>query len=368
MGDRLLLEVARRIKGTIRASDIVARQGGDEFIVALRRLTNGSEAAVIAEKLVEVLSRPIMIDDHRLTVGASVGIALYPRDGSTQEDLLRNADAAMYEAKRGGRSQYVFYSPVLNTQAMSFAVTVTRLRNALATGGFQLYYQPVISAQDKRIVSFEALIRAKDDELGDPAHFIPVAERTGLIAEIGEWVVVEACSQLRRWIDAGHNPPQIAINVSPTQFRDQALIRTLGEALAFARIPPHLIEIELTETTLMERIDEAREALLWLRAQGIKVAIDDFGTGYSSLAYLERLPIDRLKIDRSFVSEVGQAGRGKVATAIIGLAKSLSLEVIAEGVENELQAAWLAEMGCDYLQGYYLGRPIPARAITDLLS
>ena len=358
VGDLLLIEVARRIKLVVRESDIVVRQGGDEFIVALQGLVEGREASRVAEKLLASFGQPIIVEGHRLHVGASIGISIFPEDGGDKDELLKNADAAMYEAKRAGRGQYAFYSPILNAQAVSYARLAAALRVAVMRGAFDLVFQPQLDAQTRRITGLEALIRAQDPELGPPSVFIPVAERTGLVSDLGEWVIVAACRQIREWLDMGFEPPKIAINVSALQLRSQSLTKTIGEAVVASRIPHRSLEIEITETLLMERLDEAREALAWLRQHGIIVAIDDFGTGYSSLAYLQSLPIDRLKIDGSFVRELGNDGGGVVARAILSLAKSLSLEVVAEGVETEAQAELLAELGCGYFQGYLFSRPI----------
>jgi diguanylate cyclase (GGDEF)-like protein/PAS domain S-box-containing protein len=366
VGDLLLIEVARRIKLVVRESDIVVRQGGDEFIVALQGLVDGREASRVAEKLLASFGQPILVEGHRLHVGASIGIAIFPEDGGNKDELLKNADAAMYEAKRAGRSQYAFFSPVLNAQAVTYARLAALLRSAVMRGAFDLVFQPQIDARTREITGLEALIRAQDPELGVPSVFIPVAERTGLIGDLGEWVIVATCRQIRQWLEMGFTPPTVAVNVSALQLRSQSLTKTIGEAVSFARIPHRCLEIEITETLLMERLDEAREALAWLRQHGIKVAIDDFGTGYSSLAYLQSLPIDRLKIDGSFVRELGGAGGGVVARAILGLAKSLSLEVVAEGVETEAQAELLTELGCGYFQGYHFGKPVPADMVPEI--
>jgi len=371
IGDRLLIEVARRFSAVVRESDIVARLGGDEFVIVLPDLAGHTDAATVAGKIIASLAVPVRIDDHELHTSPSIGISLFPVDGSDSDTILRNADTAMYHAKSLGRNNFQFYAEEMNRSTRERLDIERRLRQALARNECELHYQPQFDTRAHRIAGVEALLRwnaGTGIPLG-PDRFIPIAEESGLIVTLGEWVLQTACRQMKQWIDAGLPPLRVAVNVSPRQLHRQNFPEQVAAALAESGLPAHLLELEITESAVMEEPEEARAILVRLKEMGITLAIDDFGTGYSSLAYLKRFPIDHLKIDRSFVTDIEHdANDAAIVVSIIALARSLGLKTIAEGVESDAQLALLREHGCDELQGYLFSRPLPAAAARDYLA
>ncbi len=370
VGDQLLIEVARRFTGSIRETDMVARLGGDEFVIVLPDLKTPSDAATVADKIIGALSTAIVVDGNELHTSPSVGISVYPDDGGDSDTIMRNADTAMYHAKTLGRNNFQFYAEEMNRNASERLDIERRLRQALAKNEFELYYQAQLTTQDLCVAGVEALLRWRtgDGRLVAPDRFIPIAEETGLIVALGEWVLRTACRQAKAWIDGGLAPLRIAVNVSARQLRKQDFPDIVASALADSGLPAPLLEIEITESAVMEEPEEARAILVRLKEMGVTLAIDDFGTGYSSLAYLKRFPIDHLKIDRSFVTDVEHdANDAAIAVSIIALAHNLGLKVIAEGVETDAQLALLRTHRCDELQGYLFSRPLPADAAGDYL-
>ncbi|MDA0191014.1 MAG: EAL domain-containing protein, partial [Proteobacteria bacterium] len=363
IGDRLLQAVAGRIVGTLRGSDTVSRPGGDEFILLLPEIAHPDAAARIAEKLIEALARPCVIDGHELAVTASLGISIYPEDGEDAETLIRNADTAMYHSKESGRNVYHFFRPEMNARVFERMSLEHSLRRALERSEFRLHYQPQIDIATRRLIGMEALVRWQSPELGlvSPARFIPVAEDSGLILPLGAWVLGEACRQARAWQVAGLPALPVAVNISALQFRQPNFVGVVEQVLAQSGLAPECLELELTESIMMHAAERNIEVLDTLRRMGVKVAIDDFGTGYSSLAYLKRLPIDKLKIDQAFVRDIAtDADDAAIIAAIIGLAHNLKLRVIAEGVESEAQLEFLRHGGCQEVQGYLFSPPLPA--------
>jgi diguanylate cyclase (GGDEF)-like protein len=362
IGDQLLTEVAVRIKACLREEDTAARLGGDEFIISLPDVADAAEAAGVAGRILAELARPFPIGEHQLHADGSIGIALYPRDGNTAETLLRNADTAMYHAKESGRANYQFFNAQMTERVSHRLSMETELRRALEHGEFLLHYQPLVSLPAARIEGAEALLRwpQSDRRLLPPAEFIPIAEETGLIIPLGEWVLLEACSQAQAW-QARHPGLRIAVNLSARQFRQKDLIGMIERVLGETGLAPGLLELELTESMLMHHAEETVMILQRLNEMGVRLAIDDFGTGYSSLSYLKRFPLHTLKVDRSFVRDIStDPDDAAIVTAIVAMARSLGLNVIAEGVETEEQAAFLSALACHQAQGYHFGRPIPA--------
>jgi diguanylate cyclase (GGDEF)-like protein len=366
MGDALLKEVAARIKEVLREADMVSRLGGDEFLAILADLAAPEDAAKIADKLLQTISAPIALQGQQLCANASIGISLFPRDGDNADDLIRRADAAMYSAKDHGRRHSRFYTPGLSDEGAEMLAQESRLRQAVQRGEFVLFYQPQLNVGDLRLTGIEALVRWRHPERGltDPSEFIEFAETHGLIDEIGQYVLREACRQNKAWQAAGFAALPISVNVSAVQFRRGDLVADVKRVLEETGLEGRYLELELTESLLMDK-EVVGEALAGLRALGVKITIDDFGTGYSSLGYLKRYPIDKLKIDRSFIDDLGtDADDRAIASAIINLAKTLKLTALAEGVERQEQLDFLRVHGCDEFQGYLAGNPVPAEEFT----
>jgi diguanylate cyclase (GGDEF)-like protein len=369
-GDHLLQAVATRLKACLRTEDTAARLGGDEFIISLPGMGDGTEAARVASRILATLAQPLEVDGQRLPATVSIGISLYPEDGDSAQTLLRNADTAMYHAKESGRGNYQFFSPHMNERVNRRLSTETSMRRALEHNEFVLHYQPLIDLPSGRICGAEALLRwpQGDQRLASPADFIPVAEDTGLIVPLGEWVLRQACMQAKAW--QAHSPGlRISVNLSPRQFRQKHLVSMVALAVRDAGLPPHLLELELTEGMLLHHADDTVQTLTQLGAMGVHLAIDDFGTGYSSLAYLKRFPIHSLKIDRSFISDLHEdKDDAAIVTAIIAMARGLGLRVVAEGVETEQQRSFLHALACDMAQGFHFGRPMPAAEFSARLQ
>jgi diguanylate cyclase (GGDEF)-like protein/PAS domain S-box-containing protein len=374
-GDRLLQAVADRLVRSVRDSDLVARLegppaisrlGGDEFTVLLPEVADPGDLAKVARRLIEVLHRPFALGGHEVVITASVGIAAWPSDGSDAETLLRNADAAMYHAKERGRNNVQFYTASMNAVALERLILETRLRSALERAGLEVHYQPKLAPGGRRVTGVEALARWNDAELGavPPAEFIPVAEETGLIAELGAFVLRKSCLDRVRWSERGLPDAPVAVNLSVQQFRAGGVVELVERTLAETGLDPRLLELEITESMLLRDEKVVVAALVALRERGVRVAVDDFGTGYSSLGYLRTLPVDSLKIDRSFVRDIGARDDEAALTgAIVSMGHALRLRVVAEGVEEEAQRALLEGWGCDELQGYLFARPMPADAL-----
>ena len=363
VGDALLQTVAQRLSEILREGDTVSRLGGDEFVVVLPNLDRPKDAERVALKLVEALARPFEPGGHELRVSASIGISLFPEDGTDTESLLRNADSAMYHAKDMGRNNYQFFLEQMNVTAAERLRLENDLHRALERREFELHYQPRIAVASGAVCGIEALIRWRHPERGLvlPEHFIPVAEDTGLIVPIGEWVINQACRQGTVWGAAGLPPIPVAVNLSPRQFRQTDLVDTVARALEQHGWPCKLLELEITEGVLMQQTPDTLKTLEALHRLGVGLAIDDFGTGYSSLSYLKRFPVDFLKIDQSFVRDIAvDPDDASIVTAIIGLAHSLGLKVVAEGVENAGQLDFIRNAGCDEAQGHHISHPMPA--------
>ena len=363
-GDELLQIAVTRMLGRIRQCDMLARIGGDEFMVVLEDLDTPLHAGTVAKALIEELSQPFILSSGLdVCVGASVGVCIVPDDATEPAQILRNADAALHQAKTAGRATYRFYTPAFTHLANERLDLDSRLRKALSHQEFVLHYQPLVDMAGRHIEGVEALIRWIDPVEGmiSPGRFIPLAEETGLIVEIGSWVLRTACQQMKLWLDAKSPIEMIAVNLSPRQFRHPDLVGLVRDTLAETGLPAHLLELEITEGALIDDADDAVEKLTQLKALGLRLAIDDFGTGYSSLAYLKRFPVDKLKVDQAFVRGIPTNRTDcEIVAAVIALGKALGLEVLAEGIESEEQYGYLMALGCDTAQGYLLGRPVPA--------
>jgi diguanylate cyclase (GGDEF)-like protein/PAS domain S-box-containing protein len=367
--DVILQEVARRLSMTLRSEDIISRLGGDEFLIALPDISRLEHAGHVAQKLLAALTEPFFVEQHEVMLSASIGISIFPQDGRDTETLIRNADVAMYRAKKLGNSAHVFYSQEMNLRSLDQLKLEGNLRRAIERSEFRLYYQPQLDLASGRINGAEALLRWHHPEhnLISPAQFIPVAEETGLIIPIGEWVIDAACRQIREWLDRGLPPVRIAVNLSARQF-SPSLPTTVLDIIARHGIPNDSLELEITESMLMNNAESVVAMMREFSKAGILMALDDFGTGYSSLSYLKRFPIDNLKIDQSFVRGIpDDQDDSAIARAIISMAKNLRMSVIAEGVETAAQLDFLRDAGCDEIQGYYFSRPIPADEFAALL-
>lgn len=380
IGDQLLQSVAKRLQECVpRNSDTVSRQGGDEFVILLSEVEELQEAALTAKKLIKAVAKPLLVGDHRLHVTLSIGISLYPDDGKDVETVMRNADTAMYHAKKCGRNNYQAFTRDMNVRAVARQSIEVALHHALEQHEFVLHYQPKVNLKTGVITGAEALLRWRrsDRKLISPLQFVSIAEECGLILPIGKWVLREACRQTQAWLQSGINLAQIAVNVSSVEFHGKDFLAGVRAILDETGLDPHRLEFELTESGLMQDTQQTTEILHELKDLGVKIAIDDFGTGYSSLSYLWRFPIDVLKIDQSFVqalegnggnrSDVGEAGEA-IVSAVIAMGKSLKQRVVAEGIETEKQLAFLQSHRCAEGQGYYFGRPVTAKKFAILLG
>jgi len=370
IGDRLLVVAAERLGGCVRDGDTLARIGGDEFVALLRNIDDKPVVAHVAARMVDAMVLPFFVDGHELFVTASIGIALYPGDGDDIDALIRNADTAMYRAKDSGRNNYQFYAAAMNEEAQQRLRLETDLRHATERNELFVLYQPQADISVRRIVGAEALVRWQHPGLGliPPMEFIPIAEESGLIVQVGEWVLRAVCRQNKAWQDAGLPPVRVAVNLSPLQFRQQDLFAVVSAALKESGLEPQYLELELTESIFMEDIEAAIVTLRQIKNLGVALSIDDFGTGFSSLSYLKRFPIDTLKIDQSFVRDSpGNPDDSAIVEAIIAMAHSLKLKAIAEGVETEQQLAFLRERGCEMMQGYLCARPLAPDQFAEIL-
>ena len=369
-GDTLLQLVARRLMECLRSGDVICRIGGDEFAIILES-DAARDGATVADKVLAVLAAPFDIDVHEIYVTASVGISVYPDDAGDLETLTRNADTAMYQAKGKGKNAWEQFHPELDQRVQKRMSLETSLRKALERDELLLYYQPKVDLRDGRVAGLEALLRWKHPELGlvSPVEFIPIAEDSGLIVPIGRWVLRSACRQIAAWRDAGLGMVQVSVNLSARQTRDPHLVHDIINALRDTGVPAGQLELEITETVLMDNVNANVDLLRRLQAEGIRLSIDDFGTGYSSMAYLKCFPIDQLKIDRTFVRDIpGDGDDEAITTAIIAMAHSLGLSVVAEGVETEAQLNFLRNADCDLMQGYYFAEPRPAEQVAAFLN
>ncbi|WP_027573551.1 GAF domain-containing protein [Bradyrhizobium sp. WSM1743] len=369
-GDLLLLEVANRLRGALRTSDVVARLGGDEFVVILDQCGEIEDVQRIATELLATLAEPTELAGHECHTTASIGIAMYPANGSDAQTLTKNADMAMYLAKEDGKNGYRFFSKEVKTQSIERLSLESALRRALEREQFSLNYQPKVDMETGQITGVEALLRWTHPDLGNvsPAQFIPLAEETGLIVPIGRWVLNEACAQAMAWQRRGLLPLSMAVNLSPRQFADEHLLQDVDEALAASGMSPVLLQLEVTESMMMRNVGRALKVLDSIQSRGIRLAIDDFGTGYSSMSLMKHFPIDTIKIDRSFVRDLPQDSEDQaIAQAIISMGKALGMTVVAEGVENAEQEAFLRTHGCDEMQGFLISKPLPARQMAELL-
>ncbi len=382
MGDQLLKGVAARLRASVRSSDATARDnvgeitasvgrfGGDEFIVLLNRVGSVGEVSAVAERILNALAAPFQLAREEVFVSASIGISIYPDDGLTADALLKNADTAMYTVKDGGRNGFHYYSPAMNARSYSRISMENDMRRALERGEFFLEYQPKIEARTKKIIGTEALIRWRHPAKGviPPGEFIPLAEESGLILPIGEWVLRTACEQNAAWQKSGSTPLPVAVNLSCAQFRQPDLLQGIKSVLSKSDLNPGDLELEITESTIMENVEEAGVILRALKDLGVRISIDDFGTGYSSLSSLKRFTLDVLKIDRSFIKDLlSDPDDRAITSAIIGMAHSLGLKVIAEGVDSEEQVAFLRDLGCDEVQGHLFSPPISADDMREIL-
>lgn len=370
-GDKMLKEVADRLVLRVRESDTIARLGGDEFTILLPQISHEEDAAKVAQKVLQDFQEPWTIDEQEFLVTASIGIAFYPNDGEDAETLLKYADTAMYRAKDRGRNNYQLYTPAMNVKIMERLKMENNLRRALKQGELTVFYQPQVNTKTGRITGVEALVRWNHPDRGlfFPSEFIPLAEDTGLIVPLGEWVMRAACAQNKAWQDEGLCPIRVTVNISARHFAQQNLVETIAHVLELTGLDPNWLELEITESALMKDVDFAIKTLYELKNMGVRISIDDFGTGYSSLNYLKRFPIHTLKIDRSFVRDImGKLEDAAIVSTIIVLAQNLNLKVIAEGVETEQQLNFLKQRQCYDMQGYYFSRPIPAEDFKILLN
>jgi len=371
VGDQFLQAVAGRLTACLRKEDTVARLGGDEFTVILEDTHHAQDAVIVAQKIFKALSEPFSLQGQEVFATASMGIALYPQDADNPVDLAKNADTAMYRAKEQGKNIYQFYTAEMVTQALKRLAMEASLRRALERQEFLLHYQPQVDLKTGQIIGMEALVRWQHPELGlvSPAEFIPLAEETGLIVPLGHWVLRTACAQNKKWQDAGFPPLCMAVNISGRQLKEETFPEMVRQVLQETGLDPSYLELEITESILMDSVESALERLSHLKSLGVKISIDDFGTGYSSMSYLKQFPIDKLKIDSSFVRDIPHDPDDvAINAAIIAMAHNLRLAVIAEGTATAEQLRFLREKNCDQMQGFFFSRPLPAEEFTGLLQ
>ncbi|MDH5655629.1 MAG: EAL domain-containing protein, partial [Spirochaetia bacterium] len=372
LGDRLLIEVGKRLKGAVRNDDTVSRLGGDEFIIMLRDMTKPQTAAKIAKKILLSISDDFKIENEIFKITPSIGIALYPQDGTDSDELLRNADAAMYHAKDQGRGNYQFFTPELNDLIEERKMIEKALESAVENSEFQLYYQPQISISEKKVVGAEALIRWFHPQMGkvNPSKFISIAEDTGLIHKIGEWVIMEALSQFEKWssVIPDFEKMTFSINLSVLQLEKENFYNLFKDQISKVSFPHEILEIEITETSLMRNANQISEMLKKLKELNITITIDDFGSGFTSLNHLKKLPVDRIKIDRSFVSDIAEDSNAVYTEAIVRLAQTLDLSIVAEGGENQEQEDMLLKAGCDVVQGFYYSKALSSEDFLLFLN
>ena len=371
IGDQLLRVISRRLKNCVRDEDTIARLGGDEFMILLPRITSSSDAGRVGRKITEALVEPVSCNGHEIHITTSIGISIYPFDSTDVETLIKNADISMYRAKELGRNKVVYYTAEMNAGSRKQLALETNLRKALDRGELELHYQPKINTARNTVVGVEALLRWNHPTMGSvsPAEFIPVAEDSGLIIPIGEWVLETAFKQLRKWHDAGHDELTMAVNLSSAQLSRSGIEATIHDSIENAGIDPCMAELEITENIAIHDIDSAIAILNKLKCTGINIAMDDFGTGYSSLSYLRKLPIDIVKIDQSFVRDIPDSKEAiLIAQAIIAMAQSLRLSLIVEGIENVKQLNYFRQQGCEIMQGFLFSRPVAAEDILEILN
>jgi diguanylate cyclase (GGDEF)-like protein len=367
VGDELLKAVAGRIKACIRDTDLIARLGGDEFAVIQTGVKNANEVLDFVKRLHETIRQPYQCLGHHLSSDASIGIAMAPQDGTDLDTLIKNADLAMYGAKADGRRTYRFFEPAMDASAKARLALEQDLRQALSDGGFEIHYQPLVDLRSDRVTGCEALLRWRHPERGmiSPADFIPVAEDTGLIVELGEWVLRTACAEAAQWPDH----VRLAVNVSPVQLKEPTLSLRIASALAASSLPANRLELEITEAVLIRDDETALAILHEMRALGVRIALDDFGTGYSSLSYLKRFPFDKIKIDRCFVADIAEtSGAPVIVQAVVNIAAASHMTTVAEGVETEAQRELLRTLGCTEMQGYLFSAPKPASEVRKLFG
>ncbi|HYX22446.1 MAG TPA: EAL domain-containing protein [Thermoanaerobaculia bacterium] len=371
VGDELLRQLAERIQEHVREGDTVARLGGDEFTLLVPGINADEDAAKIARKICDAIHDPFWIDGRELFVTTSVGVSVYPADGHDAETLVRNADSAMYRAKEQGRDNYQLYTPAMNARAVERLSLESRLRQAVAHDELELHFQPFIDLKTAELLGAEALLRWRHPELGliPPGEFIPIAELSGLIVPIGEWVLRTACAEARKWHEKGFTELTVSVNLSSRQFQHTDLVSQVTHALGETGLEPNKLDLEITESNAMQNAEHSINTLWGLKKQGVRISMDDFGTGYSSLNYLKRFPIDRIKLDQSFVRDLpSDKDDAAIAMAVIAMGRSLELEVIAEGVETEEQLAFLKGHQCDQLQGFLLSKPLAPRDFDRFLD
>jgi diguanylate cyclase (GGDEF)-like protein len=371
VGDLLLVETARRLRGSLRASDVVARLGGDEFVVILEETDDAEVVEHVSGNLLSILGQPLELCGHECHTTASIGIAMYPANGSDAQTLTKNADMAMYLAKDDGKNAFRFFSKAVKAQSVERLALEAALRRALERDQFSLNYQPKVDVASGQITGVEALLRWMHPDLGmvSPTQFIPLAEEIGIIVPIGRWVLRQACAQNMAWQRRGLSPVSMAVNLSPRQFADKQLLQDIDEALAASGMPATLLQLEVTESMVMHNVSRAIKVLDAIQSRGIRLAIDDFGTGYSSMSLMKQFPIDTIKIDRSFVRDLPDDSEDQaIAQAIIRMGKALGMTIVAEGVETAEQHAFLRHHGCDEMQGYLFSKPLPANMMAELLQ
>ena len=363
VGDALLRQVANRLSMALRNSDTLARIGGDEFVVVLPHISGREQAILVAEKLISVLDAPMVVQEHTLHISTSIGVCLFPQDGQDNDVLLRNADTAMYQAKAAGRNTYRLFTEKMNQDADQHYRIESALRVGVRDNELRLMYQPLVDTRSNQVFGVEALVRWQSDTLGlvPPGRFISIAEETDLIVEIDSWVLKTACTQAAAWREQGHTSLTLAVNLSARQFRRKDLVAFVAGVLQDTGYPAHLLELEITESSLMHNVTDVIQTLDQLVGLGVKLSIDDFGTGYSSLAYLKRFPVHKLKVDQSFVRDIGQTNSDLgIVKTVIALAHTLQLDLLAEGVENQAQLMTLRALGCERFQGYLFAKPMSA--------